>query len=93
MVTSFRVGRMAAQGHGPQLVWVEMQTDRGKTVPFVCSVVHALELAELLEEEAIRPMPQPRVELVSFRGGVWEAAPVAIAEPGPPTHVVWAASR
>jgi len=41
-------------------VWVEMQTDRGKTVPFVCSVVHALELAELLEEEATCPMPQGR---------------------------------
>lgn len=59
MVTGFRVGRMA-QEHGPQLVWVEMQTDRGKSVPFVCSVVHALKLDELLEEEATRPMSQGR---------------------------------
>ena len=59
MVTGFRVGRMA-QEHGPQLVWIEMQTDRGKTVPFVCSVVHAFELAELLEEETTCPMPQGR---------------------------------
>ena len=59
IVRGFRVGRMA-QEQGPQLVWVEMQTDRGKTVPFVCSVVHALELAELLEEETTCPMPQGR---------------------------------
>jgi len=59
IVTGFRVGRVA-QEQGPQLVWVEMQTDRGKTVPFVCSVVHALELAELLEEETTCPMPQGR---------------------------------
>jgi hypothetical protein len=45
MVTGFRVGRMA-QEQGRQLVWVEMHTARGKTVAFVCSVVHALELAE-----------------------------------------------
>ena len=59
IVTGFRVGRVA-QEQAPQLVWVEMQTDRGKTVPFVCSVVHALELAELLEEETTCPMPQGR---------------------------------
>jgi hypothetical protein len=40
--------------HGSQPEWIEMQTARGKTVPFVCSVVHALELAELREEEATR---------------------------------------
>jgi hypothetical protein len=57
MVTGFRVGRMA-QEHGPQLVWVEMDTARGKTVLFMCSVMHALELAELLEDEATRPMAQ-----------------------------------
>ena len=54
MVTGFRVGRMAPE-HGPELVWVEMHTACGKTVRFACSVVHALELAELLEEEATRP--------------------------------------
>jgi hypothetical protein len=59
MVTGFRVVR-AAQERGPQLVWIEMQTDGGKTEPFVCSVIHALELAELLEEEATRPMRQRR---------------------------------
>jgi hypothetical protein len=59
MVTGFRVGRMP-QEHGPQLVWVEMDTAHGKTVPFVCSVLQALEWAELLEEEATRPMAQGR---------------------------------
>lgn len=59
MVTGFRVGRMA-QERGPQLVWVEMHTARGKTVPFVCSVEHARELAELLQVEANNPMPQGR---------------------------------
>jgi hypothetical protein len=51
MVTGFRVGRMA-QEHGPQLVWLEMKTARGKTASFACSVEHALELAELLQVEA-----------------------------------------
>jgi hypothetical protein len=59
IVTGFRVGRMA-QEHGGQLVWVEMHTERGKTMPFVCSVEHALELADLLEDEATCPMPQGR---------------------------------
>jgi hypothetical protein len=49
-----------AQEHDPQLVWVEIGTARGKTVPFMCSVMHALELAELLEDEATRPMAQGR---------------------------------
>ena len=51
MVTGFRVGRMA-QEHGPQLVWVKMNTARGKTASFACSVEHALELTELLQVEA-----------------------------------------
>jgi hypothetical protein len=51
MVTGFRVGRMA-QERGPRLVRVEMNTARGKTVPFACSVEHALELAELLQSQA-----------------------------------------
>ena len=59
IVTGFRVGR-TAQEQGTQFQWIEMQTDRGKSVSFVCSVVHALELAELLEEEATCPMPQGR---------------------------------
>jgi hypothetical protein len=59
MVTGFRVGRMA-QEHGPQLVWIEMQTARGMTVPFVCSIEHALELAELLKAEARTAIPQGR---------------------------------
>ena len=36
--TGFRAGRMA-QEHDPQLVWVEIDTARGKTVPFMCSVM------------------------------------------------------
>jgi hypothetical protein len=59
MVTDFRVDRIP-QEHGPQLVWVEMDTARGKTVPFMCSVMHALELAELLEDAVTRPMAQGR---------------------------------
>jgi hypothetical protein len=53
------VGRMATET-GPQLVWIEMHTDQGKTVPFVCSIEHALELAELLKEEAERPIAAGR---------------------------------
>jgi hypothetical protein len=53
MVTRFRVGRMA-QEHGPQKVWIEMDLEIGKTLPIVCSVEHALELADLLEDEATR---------------------------------------
>jgi hypothetical protein len=59
MATGFRAGRMI-QEHGPQLVWVEMRFEGGKRLPFVCSVEHAREWAELLQEEAGRPLPQGR---------------------------------
>jgi hypothetical protein len=54
-VTGFRVGRMVRES-GAQLVYVEMATALGKTVPFVCSIELAIELAKQLRVEAKSPI-------------------------------------
>jgi hypothetical protein len=58
-VTGFRAGRMV-DDKGEQLIWIEMTTAKGKTVPFACSIENALQLAELIQVEAKSPIAMDR---------------------------------